>query len=549
VKTAPCWVAASVALALGPGRGAADVAFEPVPASQHYSDAAEPGALQRACSASRAELEAFFRRDGVPFRDDLVQRAGGLACHIHYRPTVPGFRAAPEDDPVTELVFDADPILYLAVGPGNGGDAVGAMTEVLRGIRRPLKAGILMPGTPDSPPFERATLARFGGTPHRVTPLARGTERSFWWIQDAFKFGHAPRGPTLLVPRRLFEGRPENGEATEALLAGLGRQDRAVRSRLSWEGGDLQLTRDPRDTRRLVLHHGGSAKPYWGEALTTGELEYVLALELGADEVVDLGGLAPHVDYFAAFLPRDKTVLVSLPVSGDAAISRAAADALSREIGEPEPPSLAELRRLLSTAPPDWRGVPSVVERARREQTGWTLRLDPGLPDRMKTLVDRVCPGEQDCFSPENRRRLVEADPEAFAAWVHAVERSRDEQSTITAHLDLVQSQAEAVPEEYLRRARDRISELERIGFRVVTVPAYRVDLRSKRDWPGISYVNSVVVDDQIFVPRFGLGPAEDQVFRDLGSRLPPGYVVVPIDAQRALVRNGGLHCLAGLVR
>jgi hypothetical protein len=279
------------------------------------------------------------------------------------------------------------------------------------------------------------------------------------------------------------------------------------------------------------------------------EVEYVLSLELGADEVVDLGGLAPHVDYFAAFLPRDKTVLVSLPVSGDAAIARAAADALAREIAEPEPASLTELRRLLSAASPDWRGVSSVLERARRARVQWTLRVDPGLPDRMQALVRRVCPGQADCFSPEDRLRLAEADPDAFAAWVRAVERSRDEQATIAAHLDLVESQAAPVPEDYLRRARERIAALERIGFRVLTVPAYRVDLRAKRDWPGISYVNGLVVDDQVFVPRFGLGAAEDAVFRDLEARLPSGYVVVPVDAQRALVRNGGLHCLAGLVR
>jgi hypothetical protein len=549
VKTAPRWLAASLALALWPHRCAAEVAVEPVPISPRFSDAAEPRALQRACSAGRAELEAFFRREALAFRDDLVQRLTGKECHVYYRPTVSGFRAAPEDDPVTELVFDADPLLYLAAGPRTAGDATDAMTEVLRQVRRPLKAGILMHAPYDSPPFEKATVARFGGTPHRTTLLERGSERSFWWVQDAFKFGHAPRGPTLLVPRRLFEGRPEMGDVTEALVAGLSRQDRAVRSRLSWEGGDLQLTRDPRDARRLVLFHGGSAKPYWGEALTTAELEYVLALELGADAVVDLGGLAPHVDYFAAFLPRDKIVLVSLPVSGDAAIARAAADALAHEIGEPEPPSLAELRRHLSPASPDWRGVSSVVERARREQAQWTLRIEPGLPERMGTLVARVCPGQTDCFSPDDRVRLAEADPAAFAAWVHAVERSRDEQATIAAHLDLVLGQAQPVPEDYLRRARDKISELERIGFRVITVPAYRVDLRSKRDWPGISYVNALVVDDQVFVPRFGLGAAEDQVFRDLGARLPPRYVVVPIDAQRALVRNGGLHCLAGLVR
>src|SRR5262249_38559806 len=152
-----------------------------------------------------------LRRDGLPFRDELVQHLGREDCHVYYRPTVRGFRAAPEDDPVTEVVFDADPLLYLAPAASTG-DAVGALTEVLRRMARPLEAGILMHGPRDSAAIERATLRRFGGAPHRITLLDRGVERSFWWIQDAFKSGRAPRGPTLLVPRRLFEGRPENGE-------------------------------------------------------------------------------------------------------------------------------------------------------------------------------------------------------------------------------------------------------------------------------------------------------------------------------------------------
>jgi agmatine/peptidylarginine deiminase len=38
-------------------------------------------------------------------------------------------------------------------------------------------------------------------------------------------------------------------------------------------------------------------------------------------------------------------------------------------------------------------------------------------------------------------------------------------------------------------------------------------------------------------------------VFRLIQAKLPAGYTLVPVDAQRVLIRNGGLHCLAGLVR
>ena len=105
------------------------------------------------------------------------------------------------------------------------------------------------------------------------------------------------------------------------------------------------------------------------------------------------------------------------------------------------------------------------------------------------------------------------------------------------------------MPEAVRRRALEKIGELEAIGFRVVRVPAFRVDLNGPRGWPGISYVNALVVDQQVFVPRFGLGEVEERLFREAGAQLPAGYSIVPIDAQQVLIRNGGLHCLAGLVR
>lgn len=504
--------------------------------------------MRRACSASTGELRALFDREGVPFRSDLVHHAGGKDCHLFYRPTVPGFRAAPDDDPIREILFDSDPLLYLAT-KRNHGETVGAMREVLRRIARPLEVGLLIHRVHDPGAYEKATRQSFGDTPHRISLLDRGVERNFWWVQDYLKSGAAPRGPSLLVPYRLFEGSPETGEAFEPLLARLSRQERAVRSRLSWEGGDLQFTRDPRDPRRLVLYYGSFAKAYWGEGLTPAEFEYVLSLEFGADRAVDLSGLAPHVDYLVSFLPRGKAALVSVPASGDLAVARAAAAALAAEFGDAEPATLAELRRDLSPPAPDLGRVRGILERARRQQSGWAFRLDPALPDRMKALVARACPGQDDCFSRPHQLRLLEADPDLFESWVHAVQRSRDEQTTITAYLDLVESQVDPVPDEYARRLAGRIRELEAIGFRVVRVPAYRVDLRSPRAWPGISYVNALVVDEQVFLPRFGLGAVEDELFRSVGTQLAPAYRVVAIDARRVLIRNGGLHCLAGLVR
>jgi Porphyromonas-type peptidyl-arginine deiminase len=526
----------------------AGVEVVPLPPSARWPEATEAGALGLACAPSVGELARLFSSEGLPLRPDLVRTQGERRCHVLYRPTVPGFRASPDDDPIREILFDSDPLLFLAAGP-NRGEPLGVMREVLSRIPRPLDVGILIHTVHEAPAYARAVERGYGHTPHRVKLIERGVERSFWWVQDYLKSGTSSRGETLLVPHRIFEGRPGNGGAFAPLLDALSRQDRVVRSRLSWEGGDLQFTRDPRDPRRLVLYYGDFVKPYWGESLTPEEYAYVLSLEFGADQAVDLGGLAPHVDYFVCFLPREKTALVSVPRSGDLEVARGAVEALLARLASRPPPVLVALRRSLSSPDSARRRAAGLVARARREQSGWEFDVDPGLVHRMKPLVAAACPGEADCFSPAGQLRLVEKDPALFAEWVNAVQLAKDEQAIITAHLDVVESQLDPVPEDVRRRTLEKIAELRALGFRVIRVPAFRVNLIRPHDWPGISYVNGLVVDQQVFLPRFGLGEAEDRIFREVGAQLPAGYAVVPVYAQSVLIRNGGLHCLAGLVR
>jgi len=266
--------------------------------------------------------------------------------------------------------------------------------------------------------YKRATNRSFGPTPHRITLLDRGVERNFWWVQDYMKSGTSSRGETILVPRRIFEGDPENGEIFEPLLAHLSRQGRVVRSRLSWEGGDLQFTRDPDDAGRLVLYYGSFVKPYWGESLSQGEFEYVLSLEFGADRAVDLSGLAPHVDYFVSFLPRAKTALVSVPRSGDLEVARSAAEALRSRFSGREPLALVELRRSLSSPEPDLSEVRQFVERARQqllangtltptEEYAFSQEIEAEIDEAMAFARESPFPAEEDLYLHVGRSQVV----------------------------------------------------------------------------------------------------------------------------------------------
>jgi hypothetical protein len=542
-------LAAVVAVAAPAGITSAEVHLESVPASSRWPDAVEPGALRLACAGGEPELAAYFAREALALRPALVRRERGRVCHVLYRPTLEGFRAAPDDDAVSEILFDTDPLLYLATAERNPGDSFGAMREVLRHVARPLAVDVLIHRVHDARAYDEATARHFGGTPHRFTLVDRGVERTFWWVQDYVKAGRSPRGTRILVPRRIFESSVETAAEFAPLVATLLRQERVVRSRLSWEGGDLQFTRDPRDPRRLVLYCGGFAKPYWAEALTQAEYEHVLALEFGADRVVDLGGVFPHVDYFAAFLPSARIALVSEPVAGDLEVARAAAEALAARFGGNPPAALSALREALASARPELGPARAALERARSERATWRLVVDRSLPERMRALVARACPSGEGCLSPAGQLRLLAADRATFGAWVEATQAARDEPAVIAAHLDLVGGQLEPVPDELKRRTQAKIGELEALGFRVVRVPSFRVDSWGPRGWPGVSYVNALVLDRTVFVPRFGLGAVEERVYRAIGAQLPAGYSLVPVDAQQVLIRNGGLHCLAGLVR
>jgi len=521
----------------------------PIPPSPLWPNATEEGALSLACAPTSSALGEHFAREDLPYRTDLLRDDGGRVCHVLYRPTVPGFRASPDDEPLKEILFDSDGLLYLATARENRGDVLGAMTEVLSRIPRRLDVGVFTHRLHEESAYERATKLSFGDTPHGVRLLDRGVERSFWWVQDYMKAGTSDGRETILVPYRIFEGNPKYGELYDPLLEQRSGQKRVTRSRLAWEGGDLQFTRDPRDESKLVLYYGKFVKPYWGESLSQGEFEYVLSLEFGADRAVDLGGLAPHVDYFVLFLARERVALVSVARSGDLDVARAVLERLLARFAGREPQTLRELKEALSSPNPDPSEVARLINEARRQQGTWSFAVDGDLFERTEALVAELCPGREDCFTPSDQVRLAEANPALFEEWIHAVQHAREEQPIVTAHLDLLESQIEPIPQAIRSRTLEKIAELEGMGFRVIQMPAFRVNLRKERDWPGISYVNGLVVDKQIFLPQFGLGEIEDGIFRLVDAQLPEGYSIVPIYAQRVLIRNGGLHCLTGLVR
>src|SRR5262249_587713 len=147
------------------------------------------------------------------------------------------------------------------------------------------------------------------------------------WPQDYLKSGSSKGERKILLPYRLYEGKRDYGELYEPLLDGLNEQ-RFVRSKLSWEGGDLQFVLDPKNPRKTILFYGQSGRAYWGQGLTAEEYAYVLKLEFGADSAVDLSDFVSHADYLVSFIPRENIALVSEPLRDNYSVAGTAVERL-----------------------------------------------------------------------------------------------------------------------------------------------------------------------------------------------------------------------------
>jgi hypothetical protein len=326
-----------------------------------------------------------------------------------------------------------------------------------------------------------------------------------------------------------------------------------LRSKLSWEGGDFQFAADPNDPSRTVLFYGNTAKLYWGAELSDKEYGYVVQTEFGSDGLLDLSSLTPHVDYFVAFLPGARTAIVSQRDRENIPISRAALDLLMTLYAGREPADLKALADQFAGLGRHFEGDP---ERSRQliAQLNRTLPtipqpIDPPVAESIDRVVARFCPkDEMACFTPEGKRTLVREAPEEARLLVNTAVRMADAREMSQKLLALIEMQLPDAPMPDQSRTEARIRDIERMGFNVIRVPRFPGGPGGDH-WPGISYVNLLLVDKTLFVPTFGLGKAEDAILAKLAKQLPEGYNLEPVYARHALMYSGGVHCSFGIFR
>lgn len=516
--------------------------------SSAYADAAAPGAIQRVCAEAEEDLPPYFHARGAPYSAALVRTQDRMRCHVFYEPTAPGFRASAEDAAVSELIFGLDAAAFLSQRGTMPGDGLDVAKQILPELDRPIQVTLGMASGADTH-YAAALRYHFPKSIHTFRLQRHPTDEYDPWAQDYLKAGRIGAESRILVTRQGFEGRQSMGAEIRPLLDSY-RGPRYVRSKLSWEGGDLQFAMHPMQPGKLVMFYGTSAKRYWGDGLSRGEFEYILLREFGADVAAYMGDIAPHVDYLMTVLPAGRKVLVSEPVCGDKRLAMAALDLLERRTEGVSAPAVSELRALLTASNGDAGRAVEWVRRAKQLQRNWHRPPQREKLEKVEAYLAANCPGdERKCLQNGGMARMLSEHPEILRAWAETAAETQTESVLALRLLDIVEGQLLPCDARGAARLEQAIAALRQMGFAVAKVPAIPGSTDPLSYWTGVSYTNSALVDRTLFVPRLGLGAVEDEWMDRLRKELPDGYKAVAVEARLLLLANGGVHCVMAFAR
>ncbi len=542
------WIAAGSLFA-----GGAAVSFSPVPEVREYPGAVTASSLRFACAPDIVTLSVFFQQQSLPFEQSLVRKQNSRFCHIHYEPSVRGFRALPDDAPLTELHLDVNALSFLVPRKKPVGDTLDMAKAIIPELPPEISLTLQVNGRHPRKLYHRALDLHFQGQRGRIAIRENPQDITNSWVQDYMKSGTAGGKPVILLPRRLWEGRTDYGAEYQPLLDSLS-GGRFVRSKLSWEGGDILVASDPREPSKNLILFGYAARSYWGTELTAPEYAYVLRVEFGADRAVDMSGVLPHLDYFLCLVPDLNAVLLAEPEKENFAVARAALDHLLTQFGPDPPAELTNLDKLFQREEeafgPGLAAVRVALHRARAASPAWPMVLLEEMGPELDAWIQRKCPkNPANCFSPAGRAELLDRDPDLLENGVSSAIELYLASLMPARMFSVIATQLPGFADPSAAKMAIRVEALRRQGFRIIRTSRLGGDPTLAEPWAGISYANAALVGKTLFVPRYGLGPAEDELIHELAVQLPPDYRVVSVFARYSLLRNGGTHCVLGMVR
>ncbi len=523
-----------------------------IPRSAKFPLGVEPDSLWLACAPLRQTLKDAFSAHGLRYSPTIERSVSSGVCHVWYEPTIPSFRAHADNEPVKELFMDVSLLAFVTNRPEVLGDSYDIASLLLPQLNNSVNVTFGLAQDLPAHFYQEALDSRFSRTPHKF-----GFRRKAWqsydpWTQDYFKSGHSPAGQKILVSRRSYEtGR--DGVRRFVLLEDSFADPRFVRSKLAWEGGDIQFLESPAKPGKLVLVHGHAAVRYWADRLSEAEYSYVLQEEFGADEVWNVSRISPHADYFMLPVPTANTLLIGQPVAGSLTLAREAFGVLADYYSVAATPHLRELRALLESP-----GNPLVektaairlaLQRAKATHKIWFVPLNTALIERVQRYSAKNCPGSpKECLSPGRIQALLETDPVFIRDWASTAVLGEDYSFVHLAMLGLIESQLPGFRAPEHARLESLAKKAQEEGWRVIRVPFTGFEPALNANWAGLSYANVFANDRQIFVPQFGLPRFEEAFYQRLGAELP-GYSIIPIFSRHSMLHNGGIHCVLGIIR
>lgn len=440
-----------------------------------------------------------------------------------FRPTVPGFRAAPDsgqhEPGLARLQLSR---AGYWIGPGDGG-SIDVLRQVLEGL-----PGVRVLASVESRHVDelRRALADWPADLRGRVKLVVQDLTVSQWAQDAAKGGADGSGAVTLIPRYASRGEDVSlyVPGDTYLGRGLARAGlRVAHSPLLFQGGNLLVAEEP-GGRRVLLAGEAEVLRNQSLGLTQAQAAAALCAELGADKCVALPAASIHIDYEVSCRVADgKVIAFTLDSGAGARLAVEAGIGVLERRGHMDAGLAAAARTHLQTgrdfecAALVWRCLGAFAAGPGRFPLAFAATLREGAIDSGVGNLHRIMAGLD---------LLMSGTPAA-------IERVGD-----ANHRTYLRSLA--------RRAEDRSqirAALRNLGWKVVPVPGIGQGDRS------INPLNGLHTPGVSLVPAYGgLFAGLDEAATGVVRGALGGVEVRPVRTSESQRRDGALRCSVALL-
>jgi hypothetical protein len=509
-----------------------------------WPSSAVPGFAKRVCSTEVKKIKDYLVNTSMPFQTDLVTNVGETYCHLYYQPSAPGFRAKADFGSAHSLVINVPPIPLTLGRSRIWGDSFDIF-RTLEKVRPDIRKIVLVESKQGLRPSANEILLS-------SEPLD--------WTQDFLVTGGSPNSSrSTLIPHRIFEGNLEMGERFAPFLNEMIQKFPvpSARSKISWEGGDLVVLQKP-GTQETVLVYGDGVFSYWARDLKREEVEFILKSELGVDHIIDGSSLSSHVDYSILPIDQDR-VLLRTPFTRNIRFTCDLVDVMLEDFERNlklSPQKLGELKAAICA--PNARfgsDILHLIQQAKDEfvqnEQNWIVNksLDE-FKDEMLTKIGEYCDlNDSSCIqnlieTPDGLSKLTHSNPRLAEAMLNSMVDGNSNRQRFAAYYDLLEGQTLTMSVGGIQRLLSVRRKLEEMGYKIINVPSpYH-----ESGWAGLSYVNSLAVEKDLFLPSIGLRSFESALKSKLESDLGD-FKVHLIPSKIQVLKNGGIHCTVKAIR